>query len=114
MHYFTVTSNEGATAIIPIYRRVELLPHYQPPEQLGFFDNSPFIPTPTPEVIIQKVPGPVQTVIQTVTITPSKGQIDAATFEVLSPWIIAGIIVLIGLILMAWVWSAVRRVKHED
>ena len=55
-HSFTITSNEGATAIIPIYRRVELFPNYMPPEELGFFDNSPFIPPVFINTTV-KVPG---------------------------------------------------------
>ena len=112
-HFFTVSSNEGASATVQVYRRVELLPHYMPPEYLGFFDNSPFLPRPTPEIV--QVPGPVHTVIQTVTITPSEQQIKDATWVVLTPVlteaVIALVVVVLGIILLLWAISAYRRSK---
>jgi hypothetical protein len=66
-HSYTMTSPQGASATVPIYKRVELPAHYVPNQTLEFFDNSPFIPKPTPEIVEKVVEKEVikyQTVIE--------------------------------------------------
>jgi hypothetical protein len=118
-HSFTVTSPNGATATIPIYRRVEQLPNYQPQSELGFFDNSPFIPTPTP--IIQKVvERETVKVIETVTVTITPSEEDWNNYaiaqdriRVTEAVIVIVVILLIGGI--AWfAYSYIRSKRRLD
>ncbi|MDD2246329.1 MAG: hypothetical protein PHC39_04525 [Proteiniphilum sp.] len=110
-HSFTVTSKDGASATVPIYRRAELAGHYIPPEEMGFFSNSPFIPTPTPQVIkeIEKVQ---ITVIQTITIpvTPSQESVNNAWWNGMLGVIgIVSVLALAGYVLLAGVRSRQQR-----
>ena len=55
MHSFTVTNDFGAVASIPFYVYHELPQDYQDQVYLNYIGNSPFIPTPTPEIITNTV-----------------------------------------------------------
>jgi len=118
-HSFTITSPSGGTATVPIYRRTELASHFQPPEEIAFLDNSPFLPTPTP-IIIHDVP-PTQIVIQTITIpvTPTDDQVkraaDASNAEFLTVAVVVIVVVgisIAGLYLIGrWLLRVYRRAK---
>lgn len=81
-------------------------------------DRNPWIPTPTPEVIIKKETVK-ETIIVTVEVTPSNEQVRAqqevVTNEKIGFWvprIITGIIVLIVLLYLVSVWLRSRRKEH--
>lgn len=95
-HSITALNQEGAYTVIPFYIRSELPEHYKPDVHLKFIDNSPFVPTPTPEVIIKKEVI-TEKVIVTVTIpvTPSQESVDQAQWNAITGWVIIGVIVII-------------------
>lgn len=76
-HYFTIENDIGGTAIVPIYVFRELAAHYKEKTMMQFIDNSPFIPTPTPEVIVQTnvVEKPVPYEVR-VEVTPSQESVN--------------------------------------
>ena len=114
-HELTITSENGASATIPLYFRKEIDRHYVPESTINFVDNSPFVPTPTPEVIIKEVPGPVVREIVTVQMTPSPEQVQRAGEGVAAVWIIIGVVILAILAAVAafalWMRSVYRRAK---
>lgn len=114
-HDITATTESGASAIVPIYFRHELPGHYIPPVTVNFIDNSPFLPTPTPEIIIKEVPGPVVTKIVTVTITPSTQQIHKEAEGVAFVWVAILVVVVMVIIafaaLVLWLNSVYRRTR---
>lgn len=95
MHYFTITAlDTGATITAPFYVYRELPAHYQQESYLQYVGYSPFIPTPTPEIIIKKE---IQKVVEKVTVTvpvpPSQESVDTAFWN--------GMVALITLISQA-------------
>lgn len=101
-HEFTVTNKEGGSATIPFYVYQEPVKNYVPNASLSYIGNSPFIPTPTPQVItkvdvqIQKV-----TEIVTVPVTPSQQSVDEASQKALYSAVtltIVGIVIVIVII----------------
>ena len=80
MHYFTITAlNTGATITAPFYIYRELPKHYQDEVYLQYAGFSPFIPTPTPEIIERtKIEKVIEKVTVTVPVTPSQESVDAA------------------------------------
>jgi hypothetical protein len=81
-HYFTIVNDIGATAIVPMYVYRELEKNYQPKSMMQFIDNSPFIPTPTPRVVIQTkiVEKPIPYEVK-VTVTPSQESVNAGIWD---------------------------------
>jgi uncharacterized protein YcnI len=117
-HYFTVTNKEGATSTIPFYVRQELATHYVPDATLNYISNSPFIPTPTPQVI-EKPVIVTQTVEVPVTITPSPKEIEDAAKVIVTQndnktrsIILECVVGLIIACLFFWVVVSLRRVKQ--
>lgn len=76
-HYFTIENDIGGSAIVPMYVFRELAAHYQPKAMMQFIDNSPFIPTPTPEIRtqIKVVEKPVPYEVR-VEVTPSQESVN--------------------------------------
>jgi hypothetical protein len=116
-HSFTVTSPSGAVATVPIYRRNELVEHYQPPEETAFFDNSPFIPTPTP-IVERVVERETVKVIETVTvqIPPSEADYDnyvSAQHRVLIGEALIGVGIVVVLALAFWIGRSIYRSRRK-
>jgi hypothetical protein len=101
-HSFTVTNKEGGSATIPFYVYSEPVNNYVPNASLNYIGNSPFIPTPTPQVIIQKeVQIQKVTEIVTVPVTPSQQSVDEASQKALMNTVavtIAGVVIVVIII----------------
>lgn len=106
-HYFNLTNNEGATASIPFYVYDELAKHYVPEARLRYIGNSPFIPTPTPEIqIVEKIKEVKVTV--TIPVTPSQESVNVAQMKAMDAWVLRTVIIGIGVVLggyllVAWI-----------
>ena len=124
-HTIEISCPEGGGMTVTPYIREEQPDSYQPEKYLKYVDNSPFIPTPTPEIQKVAVPGPTQYI--TVTITPStsdwdqyaaaqqrladkKKAEDDAAFQSMAAWyaIIGAIIIGAGY----FAWSMYRARKR--
>ena len=95
-HSITAMNQEGAYTVIPYYIRRDLPEHYKPNVYLNYIDSNPFIPTPTPEVIIKTEVKTVEvTVTITIPVTPSQESVDQAEWNAITGWVIIGTIVTV-------------------
>lgn len=114
-HEFTVTNKEGASATVPFYVYREEAANYVPNASLSYIGNSPFIPTPTPEVIV-KTEVQVRTVTQVVTVpvTPSQESVDEASRGALYSAIALTIAGIVGVMAFIYLLTlAIRVIKNR-
>jgi len=118
MHTISATTDIGGEVFADFL--VSELPadSYVPNATLKYIgDRNPWVPTPTPEVIIKKevvsVPGPVVTVI----VTPSNEQVRAQQEKIIGEsnafWIPRIITAIIGLIVLVYLVSVHLRRKNK-
>jgi len=113
-HDLTVTTDNGATAIVPIFIRQELPAHYTPPTFLKFIDNSPFIePVIVEKEVIKEVPKIVtERVIVREEVDYAK--LSETVFWRYAPLVIGGILaVLLGLYMVSVVSRTYERRKRN-
>lgn len=90
----------------------------RPPAYLKYIDRNLWVPTPTPEVVVQEkiVPGPTQIVTQIVTITPNQSQLNEAAYgaaaRVAVDWLLVAL-EFMAAVAGAYVMSAVVRVYRR-
>lgn len=100
-HSITVVDATGGKGKIDIFIRRELPEHYKPDTYLQFVDNNPFIPTPTPEIIVKKeVERVVVTKTVTIPVTPpqdmvTKGQFEAAVAIIMYALVFGAIVSIV-------------------
>lgn len=112
-HYFTLTNPQGALAIVPFYVYRELPAHYQPPEYIQYIGNSPFIPTPTPEKIIEQVTVQVPVEVIKTVVEPFNYQKLIETF--ISKYVLVIVLTPLGIISGWWVLTlAARAIKRKN
>jgi hypothetical protein len=104
-HYFTIVNDIGATAIVPMYVYRELEPNYRPKTMMQFIDNSPFIPTPTPRIVIQtKVVDKIVPYEVKVNVTPSQESVNAGIWNALvNAVLLAFAALVIGYVVFAYI-----------
>ena len=76
-HFISVYTPDGSKTVVPFYVSAAFEPFETPTPSIRYIDNSPFIPTQTPEIIERNIP---VTVIQTIEIpvTPAYETVLAA------------------------------------
>jgi hypothetical protein len=114
-HSFTVTNKEGASATVPFYVYQEPVPNYVPNASLSYIGNSPFIPTPTPQVIV-KTEVQLRTVTQVVTVpvTPSQESVDEASQKALMNTVALTITGIVGVLMFIYLLTlAIRVIKNR-
>ena len=80
----------------------------RPPAYLKYIDRNLWVPTPTPEVVRERVevPGPTQIVERTVTITPNQSQLNEAAYgaaaRVAVDWVVVALGYLCSVVYRVW------------
>jgi hypothetical protein len=80
-HFVIVSTPYSPKVVIEPYIKEELAEHYIPPGTIRYVDNNPFIPTPTPEIMIVLGPTRIVTQIVTVQLTPDYDTLAKAQNE---------------------------------
>ena len=119
MHTISATTSIGGEAFADFL--VSDLPadSYIPNATLKYIgDRNPWIPTPTPEVIIKKemvaVPGPVVTVIVTPSNEQVRAQQESVTNDKIGFWVPRIITTVIGLIVLLYLISVWLRGRKKN
>jgi hypothetical protein len=112
-HYLEITAPQGADQYVPFYIFKELPSDYIPPTYINYVGNSPFIPTPTPEIVTKEVTHEV-TVTITIPVTPSQESVNEAQWNADVGLVLFGLGVfavlgIIGYFVVAFVRAAKRR-----
>jgi hypothetical protein len=105
VHFLTAYPPYGEPVTVPFYISEKFEPFDVPLKTFRFINNSPFIPTPTPEIVMKEVP---VTVVKTITIevTPAYAVVKQAQDEAAAAsrkaleskitfWSVAGIALLV-------------------
>ena len=111
-HYVVLTVPQGARTVIEPYIKEELADHYQPPKTIRYVDNNPFIPTPTPEIVIKE--RIVERVNETVKVQEKIKEVDYVKLsdKVIETLIVpATLIIIAGVVLLYGLFTSIRAYR---
>jgi len=115
-HDVTAIASNGKFQTVAFYIMESLTPIEATPTYYSFVDGHPYLPDPTPIVVIERPPPEIVKVTQTilVPVTPSQESVNEAQWKsiaIISEWIAIGIVVAI---IIGYIIIAIIRARRFD